>query len=113
MQHGNIKSLPNSIKRHTSENQGSLTVQETRRKKHNVFSTKKSNRNIKIMYTLQKGIESGSISRKTACRCAIKNGAKNEYIALLLNLSIGTVNRLIEIDDSFIDEFDGTEISTL
>ena len=68
----------------------------------------------KTMYfQLKKAIECGSISRKTACRCAIKNGAKNEYIALLLNLSIGIINRLIEIDDSFIDEFDGTEISTL
>lgn len=66
-----------------------------------------------MYYQLKKAIERGSISRKTACRCAIKNGAKNEYIALLLNLSIGIINRLIEIDDSFIDEFDGTEISTL
>ena len=66
-----------------------------------------------MYFQLKKAIESGSISRKTACRCAIKHGAKNEYIALLLNLSIGTINRLIEIDDTFIDEFDGTEISTL
>ena len=66
-----------------------------------------------MYFQLKKAIESGIISRKTACRCAIKHGAKNEYIAILLNLSIGTVNRLIEIDDSFIDEFDGTEISTL
>ena len=66
-----------------------------------------------MYYQLKKAIDSGSISRKTACRCAIKNGAKNEYIALLLNLSIGTVNRLIDIDDNFIDEFDGTEISAL
>lgn len=66
-----------------------------------------------MYYQLKKAIERGRISRKTACRCAIKNGAKNEYIALLLNLSIGLINRLIEIDDSFIDEFDGTEISAL
>ena len=66
-----------------------------------------------MYFQLKKAIDSGSISRKTACRCALKNGAKNEYIALLLNLSIGLINRLIEIDDTFIDEFDGTEISVL
>ena len=66
-----------------------------------------------MYFQLKKAIESGIISRKTACRCAIKHGAKNEYIALLLNVSIGTINRLIEIDDTFIDEFDGTEISAL
>lgn len=66
-----------------------------------------------MYYQLKKAIESGNISKKTACRCAIKNGAKNEYIALLLNLSINTVENLIDIDDSFIDEFDGTEISAL
>ena len=66
-----------------------------------------------MYFQLKKAIDSGSISRKTACRCALRNGAKNEYIALFLNLSIGLINRLIEIDDSFIDEFDGTEISAL
>ena len=66
-----------------------------------------------MYFQLKKAIESGIISRKTACRCAIKNGAKNEYIALLLNLSLNAVENLIDIDDSFIDEFDGTEISAL
>lgn len=66
-----------------------------------------------MYFQLKKAIESGAISRKTACRCAIKHGDKVEYIALLTDLPIKAVNRIIEIDDTFIDEFDGTEISSL
>ncbi len=62
---------------------------------------------------LQKAVETGNISRKTACRTAIKLGYKNEYVALLLNKSIAYIDYLIDIDDYFLDDFDGTEISML
>ncbi len=62
---------------------------------------------------LQKAVETGTISRKTACRTAIKLGYKNEYVALLLNKSLAFINYLIDIDDNYLDNFDGTEISML
>ena len=60
---------------------------------------------------LQKAVENGTISRKTACRTAIKICDKVLYIALLMDWSLRFTNYLIEIDDNFIDNFDGTEIS--
>ena len=62
---------------------------------------------------LKKAVEVGTISRKTACRIALKNGLKNEYVALLLGYTLDFVNRLIDTDDRFIDSFDGTEIKNL
>ncbi len=62
---------------------------------------------------LQEAVEVGTISRKTACRTALKLGYKNEYIALLLDKSIDYINYLMDIDDYFIDNFDGTEIADL
>ncbi len=62
---------------------------------------------------LQKAVYFSTISRKTACRTAIKLGYKNEYVALLLNKSLAFINYLIDIDDNYLDNFDGTEISML
>ena len=55
----------------------------------------------------------GTITRKTACRVLIKNGLKNEYIAMLLLYPLNRVNDIIELDDNFIDNYDGTEISKI
>lgn len=60
---------------------------------------------------LQKAVETGTISRKTACRTAIKAGDKIAYLALFFNQSIEIINNIIDIDDEFIDRYDGTEIS--
>lgn len=62
---------------------------------------------------LQKAVKAGTISRKTACRAAIKICDKVLYIALLMDCSLRFTNYLIENDDDFIDNFDGTEISKL
>lgn len=62
---------------------------------------------------LQKAVEAGTISRKTACRTAIKTGDKVVYIALLMGWSLPFTDYLIENDDNFIDNFDGTEIAKI
>ncbi len=62
---------------------------------------------------LQKAVEAGTISRKTACRTVKKLGCKNEYVALLLNKSLAYIDYLTDVNDNFLDNFDGTEISTL
>lgn len=60
---------------------------------------------------LKNAVDSGIISRKTACRTAIKVCDKPTYIALFLNQPIEKVNFVIDLDDDYINRFDGTEIS--
>ena len=62
---------------------------------------------------LKKAADAGTISRKTACRTAIKAGDKITYLALFFNQSIEIINIMIDVDDNLIDRFDGTELSAV
>ena len=62
---------------------------------------------------LQKAVETGTISRKTACRTAIKAGDKIAYLALFFNQSIEIINIMVDVDDTLIDRFDGTELTAV
>lgn len=62
---------------------------------------------------LKKAVEAGTISRKTACRTAIKAGDKIAYLALFFNQSIEIINIMVDVDDTLIDRFDGTELTAV
>ena len=66
-----------------------------------------------MYFQLLQAVERRVISRKSACRILIKFGTKNEYIALLNAIPLWLVNQIIEKNDSFIDEYDGTEIKNI
>ena len=66
-----------------------------------------------MYFQLLQAVEHRVISRKNACRILIKHGTKNEYIALLNAIPLWLVNQIIEKNDSFIDEYDGTEIKNI
>ena len=66
-----------------------------------------------MYFQLLQAVDRRVISRKNACRILIKHGNKNEYIALLNAIPLWLVNQIIEKNDGFIDEYDGTEIKNI
>lgn len=66
-----------------------------------------------MYFQLLQAVDRRVISRKNACRILIKYGTKNEYIALLNAIPLWLVNQIIEKNDSFIDDYDGTEIKNI